>query len=97
MERVPVARARVHPFAYVGVPVDGDGNEEDNCSSSAAAAAAGSLLPPPPSYGHGAEAAGAERVHGDVGLGVGNDFAGAEEQARASARRDNADFYEKKR
>eukprot|EP00752_Nemacystus_decipiens_P011124 g9884.t1 len=80
VEGVPVAQATARPFAYVGIPLD----DSDGASSS--------LLPPPP----GEEKGAAGRVHGNVNLGVGNDVAGAEEAARASARRDNAAFVERK-
>lgn len=82
----------MNPLAYIGVPVDDNDNHEKGSSSRAA----GSPTPPPPGYG-GTTGAGTSRVHGDVSLGVGRDFAGAEEHARASARRDNEDFCERKR
>ncbi|CAM9918013.1 unnamed protein product [Ectocarpus fasciculatus] len=84
VEGVPVASATVRPFAYVGVPIDDDNNNEVRRPSPAAA-----------SYDEAR--AGAGRVHGDVGVGVGGDYAGAAEAAQASATRDNAAFFEKKR
>lgn len=85
-----MAQATLRPFAYVGIPL-GDDGPDGPCGSP--------LLPrsSPSSYGEEAAAAGvAGRVHGDVSLGVGRDMSGAEEAARASARRDNLAFNEMK-
>lgn len=104
VEGIPVSHATPSDFTYVGVPIVGvpvDGtNEKGNCTSSSSAAApeAEPLLTPPPRHRYIRESAGgARRAHGDVGVGVGNDLAGAAEHARASAKRDNEDFCEKKK
>ncbi|CAM9469660.1 unnamed protein product [Ectocarpus sp. 4 AP-2014] len=84
VEGVPVARATMRPFAYVGVPIDVDNNNELRRPSRAAASCDKSR-------------AGVGRVHGDVSVGVGADYDGAEEAAKASAKRDNAAFFEQRR
>lgn len=79
-----MARATMRPFAYVGVPIDDDDDNELRRPSPAAAS-------------YDKAGAGADRVHGDVSMGVGEDYDGAAQAAKASARRDNAAFFEQKR
>ena len=92
MEGVPVAQATLGPLACVGIPLDDDSSGRQP------------LLPPVPPSSYGGEEAmvatgggsGGRGAHGDVNLGVGRDMSGAEEAARASARRDNLAFNEMK-
>lgn len=89
---MPVAQATTRPFAYVGIPLDDstEGGEGSGGSSSSP------LLPPNPARSGKAATGARGRVHGNVNLGVANDIVGAEQAARASARRDNAAFVERK-
>ncbi|CAM9915782.1 unnamed protein product [Scytosiphon promiscuus] len=82
---VPIPTARAVP--YVGIPIHGS----EGCAGGP------TLLspppPPPPSY----EQMRAEsRVHGDVSVGVGADYVGADRAARERAREDNLAFFERK-
>lgn len=83
VEGLPVALPTARAVPYVGIPID---DSEALLSPSP---------PPPPTPGNGQTRA-ASRDHGDVGDGVGADFAGAERAARARAREDNLAFFERK-
>ncbi|CAM9470977.1 unnamed protein product, partial [Hapterophycus canaliculatus] len=86
VEGVPVALPTARAVRYVGIPING---------SERYAGGPTSLSPPPPPPGFGQTGA-ESRVHGDVSVGVGADFDGAERAARARAREDNLAFFERK-